>query len=116
MGVYYRDKDGAYTDLTHYVETEGGSAQIIVGDRRASPFDFLASNIGSAIGSITLQPNAITTPGLVTMTPPFDTASYQSDETGETFARATVTWDEPVNTDASIITDGAHYQIRYRIQ
>lgn len=116
MGLYYRDLNGNYTDLSPYAVIEGGGARIVVGDRYASPFDFVAGSIGSVVGSINLTPNAITTPGLVTMTPPFGSNTYQSDVTGETMARVTLTWNLPTNDDASVITDGARYQIRYKRQ
>ena len=32
MGVYFRDKDGNYTDLSEYVQYESGSAQVELGD------------------------------------------------------------------------------------
>lgn len=116
MGFYYRDLNGNYTDITHYVELENGATSIVIGDRRSSPFDFVAGQVGALQGAINLEPNAVTTPGLVTMTPPFETDSYQSSITGQTFARIRVTWDLPTNDDASPIRDGSHYVVRYRRQ
>lgn len=57
MGVYYRDKDGNYTDLSPYVD-EVGEATIDVGVQRTSP-------IGSARGVAQAALNAINQPAQV---------------------------------------------------
>jgi hypothetical protein len=41
-------------------------------------------------------------------------AVYQSDNTGITKAQALLTWTPPSNDDGTTITDGSHFQIRYR--
>ena len=109
MGVYYRDKDGNYTDLTDYVQFEVGVTQIEVGSTTSNINQDLrgsASVIG--VGGT----NEFTVPDAPTG---FSAAkgTYQ-DGAGRPFAFANLSWTEPNNTDGSRITDGNMYRVRYR--
>ena len=44
MGVYFRDKDGNYTDLTQYVNYESGATQVELGDTLRGISDDLRFN------------------------------------------------------------------------
>jgi len=109
MGVYYRDGDGNYIDLSDYVEFESGVTQIEVGATQKNIREDLrgTASIVSVGGS-----NEFTVPDAPTN---FSAAvgSYQ-DGTGKPVAFAQLTWDEPTNTDGTTITDGNMYRVRYR--
>jgi len=109
MGVFYRDGDGNYTDLTDYVEFEVGVTQIEVGSTTRNINEDLrgTASIIAAGGT-----NEFTVPDAPTS---FTSASgtYQ-DATGRPYAFAKLTWEEPTNTDGSRITDGNMYRVRYR--
>ena len=109
MGVFYRDKDGVYTDLTDYVVFETGITQIEVGQTtKTINQDLRASGSVIAIGST----NEFTVPDAPTSFA-VATGTYQ-DGSGRPFAFARLTWNEPTNTDGSRITDGNMYRVRYR--
>lgn len=109
MGVYYRDKDGNYTDITDYTNFEVGSTQIEVGSTTRNINEDLrgsASVIGVAASNEFTVPDAPTA---------FTAAvgTYQ-DGSGRPFAFANLSWTEPTNTNGSRITDGNMYRVRYR--
>ena len=109
MGVYYRDKDGNYTDVTDYTNFEVGSTQIEVGSTTRNINEDLrgsASVIGVAASNEFTVPDAPTA---------FTAAvgTYQ-DGSGRPFAFANLSWTEPTNTNGSRITDGNMYRVRYR--
>ena len=109
MGVYYRDKDGDYTDITDYVNFEVGSTQIEVGSTTPNINQDLrgsASVIGINSSNELTVPDAPTSLAAATGT-------YQ-DGSGRPFAFARLTWNEPTNTNGSRITDGNMYRVRYR--
>ena len=109
MGVYYRDGDGNYIDLSDYVEFESGVTQIEVGATQKNIREDLRGT--AAIVSVGGS-NEFTVPDAPTN---FTAAvgSYQ-DGTGSPVAFAQLTWDEPTNTDGTTITDGNMYRVRYR--
>jgi hypothetical protein len=109
MGVYYRDGDGNYIDLSDYVEFESGVTQIEVGATQKNIREDLRGT--AAIVSVGGS-NEFTVPDAPTN---FSAAvgSYQ-DGTGSPVAFAQLTWDEPTNTDGTTITDGNMYRVRYR--
>ena len=109
MGVYYRDKDGNYTDLTDYISFEVGVTQIEVGSTTSNINEDLR---GSASVIAVGGANEFTVPDAPTS---FTAAkgTYQ-DGAGRPFAFAKLSWTEPVNTDGSRITDGNMYRVRYR--
>ena len=109
MGVYYRDKDGDYTDITDYVNFEVGSTQIEVGSTTPNINQDLrgsASVIGINSSNELTVPDAPTSLAAATGT-------YQ-DGSGRPFAFARLTWNEPTNTNGTRITDGNMYRVRYR--
>jgi hypothetical protein len=109
MGVFYRDGDGNYTDLTDYVEFEVGVTQIEVGSTtRNINEDLRGSASIIAVGGT----NEYTVPDAPTGFTAA-TGTYQ-DGTGRPFAFAKLSWEQPTNTDGSRITDGNMYRVRYR--
>lgn len=109
MGVFYRDGNGNYTDLTDYVEFELGVTQIEVGSTtRNINEDLRGSGAIIAVGGT----NEFTVPDAPTGFTAA-TGTYQ-DGTGRPFAFAKLTWQQPTNTDGSRITDGNMYRVRYR--
>ena len=109
MGVFYRDGNGNYTDLTDYVEFEVGVTQIEVGSTtRNINEDLRGSGSIIAVGGT----NEFTVPDAPTNFSAA-TGTYQ-DGTGRPFAFAKLSWEQPTNTDGSRITDGNMYRVRYR--
>ena len=109
MGVFYRDGDGNYTDLTDYVIFESGTTQIEVGTTKKQ----INQDLRGAASVISIGgANEFTVPdaptGLAAAT-----GTYQ-DGSGRPFAFARLTWNEPTNTDGSRIIDGNMYRVRYR--
>jgi hypothetical protein len=110
--VAYRDADGVYWDLSDYYKDEEGATSIAVGDylRTLAGFDReyigIRPNIGGADSTIPAAP---------TFNTPFQTGNYQSASDQWTRSVVLVDWDQPLNADGSTITDGGHYELRYRI-
>jgi len=108
-GVYHRDKDGNYTDLSGYVEYDTGEATIEVGESPRSLIDDLKYSgrlIQDKYADLGSVPD---TPGSVAGT----VSTYLNNE-GITEGAIAVTWDEPNNTDGTVMTDGYQYRIRYK--
>ena len=115
-GVFYRDKDGNYTELTDYCVWEGGDVQLEIGDVAPTLGESLSMSgysldaVGSPDKSIPDQPlNSSGQVGINAVT-----GSY-SDGNGISKAFIKVTWQQPNNTDGSTITDGSFYRIRWRV-
>tara|TARA_B100000902_G_scaffold150407_1_gene146959 strand:- start:499 stop:5337 length:4839 start_codon:yes stop_codon:yes gene_type:complete len=109
MGVYYRDADGNYTDITDYTNFEVGSTQIEVGSTTPNiNEDLRATGSIVSIGS-TNEYHVPDAPTNLTASK----GTYQ-DGSGRPFAFARLSWTEPTNTDGSRITDGNMYRVRYR--
>jgi hypothetical protein len=106
--VAYRDPDGAWLDLTDYVQFEGGQTTVKVGGYNRS----LTGAGSEPIGRLP-QPDA-SIPAAVVWVEPFNLGVYQSPVTGVARGDARLAWVQPANTDATPITDGSHYEIRYR--
>lgn len=110
--VAFRRGDGTWLDLSPYYAGEAGETTIVVGDLSRS----LAS--GEPIG---FRPSLPDSPGAdltIPDSPAFLTwsfGSYQTPDASTTKSAVYVTWSTPLNTDASVITDGAYYEIRYRV-
>tara|TARA_R110002020_G_scaffold24372_3_gene80302 strand:+ start:771 stop:4193 length:3423 start_codon:yes stop_codon:yes gene_type:complete len=109
MGVYFRDKDGNYTDLTQYVTFESGSAQVELGD--------LLRFIGDDLRFSEFSLNQVTA-GVFSIpdlpaTPTLQSGSYQ-DSVGVDKGFIRVVLAKPTNEDGSQITDGSHYRVRYK--
>jgi hypothetical protein len=107
--VAYRTVNGAWIDLTQYVEWEtDGTNTVSVGD-----FSRQLANTGTEpVGS---RPNADTsTPGQPVFVTPFTGVAYL-DNRGFTRARVILNWNAPLNIDGSTVLDGDHYEIRYAV-
>ena len=110
--VAFRRTDGEWIDLSPYYAAESGQTTLSVGDLSRS------LTTSEPIG---IRPSLPTSPTLDTTIPAapafltFSPGSYQSDEISTTKSAFHVTWTTPLNVDASVITDGAYYEIRYRI-
>ena len=109
MGIYFRDKDGKYTDLTQYVTFESGSAQVELGD--------LLRFIGDDLRFSEFSLNQVTA-GVFSIpdlpaTPTLQSGSYQ-DSVGVDKGFIRVVLAKPTNEDGSQITDGSHYRVRYK--
>lgn len=107
--VAYRDQSGNWFDLSDYYVPESGSTTVVVGEFSRAINDSTSQPVGSRpVGDSTV-------PGVPTFGAT-STSSYQSDNTGsgQTFAQIQLTWTQPNNVDGSTITDGDHYEIRYR--
>lgn len=106
--VAYRDPDGAWLDLTDYVEWEEGQTTLKVGGYNRS----LTGGSTEPIGRLP-QPDT-SVPGQVEWLEPFLFGVYQSQVTGDARGEVVLSWTEPLNTNGSAITDGGYYEIRYR--
>jgi hypothetical protein len=107
--VAYRTVNGAWIDLTQYIEWEtDGTSTVTVGD-----FSRQLANTGTEpVGS---RPNADTSiPGVPVFVTPFSGAAYL-DGRGFTRARTIVQWNAPLNIDGSTVLDGDHYEVRYAV-
>lgn len=109
MSVFYRGQDGGWIDLTEYVVPENGDTTLVVGGYNRS-----LSDGGGGAFPVTPPETNTTVPGVPTWVTPFGGAVYQSPLSGETRAQAQLKWTNPNNTDSSPITDGDHWEIRYR--
>lgn len=108
MSVFYRDGDGTWIDLTKFVVAESGDTTLVVGGYNRS-----LTEGGSGAFPVAPPPDT-SVPGTVTWNEPFLVGVYQSPTTGEARGDALLSWNQPNNVDSSTITDGSHYEIRYR--
>ena len=106
--VAFRDGDGNWSDLSPYVHYEGGDTNIVVGDKPQS----IAGGVTEPVGTRPAVDSTIPAPPVFTA---FNFGSYQSGETSTTKATVRVTWTTPLNSNGSLILDGSHYEIRYRV-
>lgn len=114
--VAFRDINGVWIDLSRYYVGESGDTTIVVGDLARG----LASVGGEAVGVRPNLPDGALPPADSTIpaAPVFgdiSSGSYQPDNGEWTKSAVFVTWAQPLNTDGSVITDGGHYEIRYRV-
>lgn len=111
--VAFRDVNGAWHDLTDYYVPEEGDTTIVVGELARG----LSSVGGEAVGVRPNLPDAgepppdLTIPAAPVFTG-FSMGAYESDD--RTLAAIQATWAQPLNGDGSVITDGDHYELRYR--
>lgn len=110
MGVAFRTNAGAWFDLTPYVEFETGDTSVTVGGYNRS-LTGVGAGPGDNIGSST-TPNT-DVPDEPTWNQPFVQSTYQGTD-GLTRAQVVLDWNQPLNTNGSVITDGARYEIRWR--
>lgn len=110
MSICFRDSEGKWFNLTDYFIPETGAASINVGGYNRS----LTSGDGGAATQPPPPTENLTIPGQVQWVEgSFLQSTYQS-VAGETKAQTELVWLQPDNTDLSNITDGDHYEIRYR--
>lgn len=111
MSVLYRAGTGEWIDLSKFVIPETGDTTLVVGGYNRS-----LTEGGS--GTFPVMPpgpdNDTTVPGQVDWVLPWVQSQYQSPITGETKAEVELRWLKPNNTDSSVATDLAYYEIRYR--
>lgn len=108
--VAFRTNDGSWLDLSDYYKPSAGGTTLAVGDYRRT----LAGNNKEPLSFRPNLPNSgadFTIPAAPAFTG-FSSGVYESDQ--RTLAAVRAQWDEPLNLDASTITDGDHYEIRYR--
>jgi hypothetical protein len=111
--VGFRDINGVWFDLSRWYLPEGGDTTIVVGDLARG----LSSVGGEPVGIRPNLPEAgadFTIPGAPVFGT-FSSGNYQGDDGEWTKSAILVTWTQPLNTDLSTITDGGHYEIRYRV-
>lgn len=111
MGVVFRTNDGRWIDLSQWVEPETGDTNVVVGGYNRS-----LTGQGAGPGdnpSNNPVPNT-TIPDVISWNTPFLQATYQSPADGLTKAQIFLSWDQPLNTDTSVIDDGLFYEIRWR--
>jgi hypothetical protein len=109
--VAFRDSAGVWTDLSMWYEPESGDTSIKVGE--------LPSALTGSGGSMDFRPNIggpdLTVPAAPTFNTPFSSVAYESSALNDVRAAVFLTWNQPLNVDASTIQDGDHYEIRYRV-
>jgi hypothetical protein len=108
MSVFFRAGNGTWTDLTKYIIPESGDTSLVVGGYNRS-----LTEGGSGTFPVSPPPDT-SVPDVVTWITPFRLSTYQSVATGEARSEAILTWVQPDNVDTTTITDGDHYEIRYR--
>lgn len=136
MGVAFRSADGSWTDLTQWVVYENGETDVVVGgyNRSLTSAGGPVQQPGAGNAPNTTTPGQVTWAGSSSITKGFGGApfgslpfgagltvagefisgTYQNEETGMTEAQLVLEWNTPLNTDSSVIQDGAYYEIRYR--
>lgn len=110
MTVLYRAGSGEWADITKGVIPETGDTTLVVGGYNRS----LSADSSSGAFPITLPDVNTTIPDQVEWDLPWTQSQYQSAISGETKSEVQLKWLRPDNTDASTITDGAYYEIRFR--
>jgi hypothetical protein len=107
--VAFRDGDGAWMDLSPYVQYEGGDTNIVVG---SLPRSLTGGGVSEDIGSRPVPDTSIPDSPVFLS---WSFGAYQGTDLSTTKAAVRVTWSTPTNTDGSTIVDGAYYDIRYRV-
>ena len=115
--VAFRDINGNWIDLSPYYEPESGETTIVVGDL---PRGLASVGGGEDVG---VRPNLPDSPDsapdlTIPAAPVFgniSSGSYQGADGEWTKSAVFLEWAQPLNTDGSVITDGGHYELRYRV-
>lgn len=106
--VAFRTGTGVWLDLSRYYTPESGSTTVVVGGVSRALTDANSQPIG-------YRPVPDTS---VPATPAFSSYASSTYQTasgnGETRGQVQLVWNQPTNTDASTVTDGAFYTIRWR--
>lgn len=112
--VAYRDANGNWTDLTDNIHFEQVTpSKVVVGDPSRKLIQSSESSVAIRSGLVD-APNTSIPAAPTWVTGSFETATYL-DAHGYAKARQKLVWNQPLNTDATAITDGSHYEIQYRL-
>jgi hypothetical protein len=112
--VAFRDANGVWTDLSDYIHWEEDQpSQITIGDFERNLTDS-GESVSARVSSF-VQPDT-SIPAAPTWTTGSFTTSNYLDGNGFSTAAITVVWSVPINQDSSVITDGDHYEVNYRVQ
>jgi len=114
LGVYYRDRDGGWSDLTDYVRFETGDADFEVGGFRRT-LTGTEENPTSRTNLPDIVADDGSVPAAPVLTTPFATQSYL-DREGRTRAFISVAWAAPLNVDGSNVLDGDYFEIAFKLQ
>lgn len=111
--VAVRHADGTWEDLTDYIHFEETQpSQVVIGDFTRDLTN--ASSVTDGRTGAVIPPNN-TIPALPTwVTASFQTTNYV-DGQGYPKARQLLVWNQPLNTDGSVITDGQNYELQYKL-
>lgn len=111
--IAYRSSDGTWYDLTDYLEPEeAGATKVVIGNFQRT-LDSNLQSVQSRLGSNTAPDNS--TPDQVSwVVGSFQAVAYL-DKTGMARAQQKVAWSTPTNEDGSTVSDGAFYEIQYKL-
>jgi hypothetical protein len=112
--VAYRDSEGNWYDLTDYIDFEDrDETKVTIGDFQRVLDDDL-QDVNTRLGT-NLTPDGSTPGAPDWVTGSFETVTYL-DNQGYAKATQKVVWNTPVNADdGSDITDGAYYEIQFKL-
>ena len=110
--VGFRSSTGVWTDLTPWVAWESGGGEVEVADSLSPALTAGIGTIGTVVAGGGGGAGDASIPGVPTFGT-FTTSAYQPGD-GVAQAQIKAVWTQPLNTDASTIVDGDHYEIRYR--
>ncbi|HOW92996.1 MAG TPA: fibronectin type III domain-containing protein [Mycolicibacterium fallax] len=110
--VGFRSSTGVWTDLTPWVAWESGGGEVEVADSLSPALTAGIGTVGTAVAGGGGGAGDASIPGVPTFGT-FTTSAYQPGD-GVAQAQIKAVWTVPLNTDASTIVDGDHFEIRYR--
>ena len=111
MAVYHRDGAGNWTDLTDYVDFDGGGASIEVGRGKRTLTRGAQTRPGSRQTPTDVDATVPKPPTALTL----DSTSSYVDEEGNTRAQMLLSWTAPTqNTDNSTLQDLEFYRVRWK--
>lgn len=107
--VAFRRANGTWLDLSDWYVPERGDTSITVGEFNRSLTAVGTQPVGTRPNGDSSVPAAPTFTG-------FSVGTYQSSiDATVTKAAIRAQWSTPLNIDGSTVLDGAHYEIRYRV-